>query len=96
VDSYNSYGHKGIFWSYEDVYLFKEAGFEKVEVIQKTYTWNFNSKIEMLDFTRNLFGIDRYISDEDLFSKINEYLHPITENTLPWKLLYFKAFKLSP
>lgn len=95
VHSHNSLGHVGIFWSESDVSLFEEAGFSHVKTHIVSYPWEFNNKAALLDFTRNLFGIDAPLSDDELFAALQTYLNA-TETTIPWSLLYFKATKVSP
>ena len=94
VDQYNSFGHKGLFWSAEDAALFQEAGFQ-VEVLEKDYEWTFSNKGDLLDFVRDLFGLDKPLSDSELWSALSECFS-LNGCNLPWKLLYFKATKVSP
>ena len=46
VNTYNSYGHKGTFFTESDTSLLEQAGF-KVEIEYATYTWDFQSQEEM-------------------------------------------------
>lgn len=94
VDQYNSFGHKGLFWSAEDAALFQEAGFQ-VEVLEKDYEWSFSSKEGLLDFVRDLFGLDKPLSDSELWSALSNCFS-FNGYNLPWKLLYFRATKVCP
>jgi hypothetical protein len=103
VDSYNTNGHKGIFWNDPkinpvDKKLLEECGFS-VETIITNYTWNFDSKDNMLDFCKNLFGLDKINDNNILFDGLNKYL--IIKNIdnkyfIDWQLIYFISTKLNP
>jgi hypothetical protein len=94
VDTHNSYGHNGLFWTSNDCELFYMAGFNHVECVEKEYNWLFENKKDLLYFTRNIFGIDSPISDEELFQALHSHFH-MQDFSIPWKLLYFKASKAS-
>lgn len=86
VHTYNSLGHQGRFWSKEDVDLLEEAGFT-VELFEKSYTWNFANRAEMLDFSKDLFYLDK-ASPPIIEQALDDILS--ADNTcIPWKLLYF-------
>jgi len=86
VNKYN--GHNGIFWSHDDVKLM--AGFT-VEVSVKKYRWTFNGMDEMVDFCRNLFGLEG-ASDSELVDGLKYYLGA-DETGFDWSLMYFIATK---
>jgi SAM-dependent methyltransferase len=86
VDTYNTFGHKGQFWSEEDKKRLEESGFS-VTVSEKTYAWRFDSKQDMLAFSKDLFYLDKAN-----LAQIEEGLTEILQadsTTIPWKLLYF-------
>jgi SAM-dependent methyltransferase len=99
VNQFNSSGHRGIFFSQDDVDAFRNAGFEAVGVVTERYTWNFNDSAEMVDFCQNLFGLD-LASQESVLSGLTEYLHPVETESgdikIPWELIYFTATKGGP
>lgn len=81
-------GHDGKFWTNSDAYLMH--GFT-VEVSVKKYRWNFNGQEEMVDFCRNLFGLD-LASDEEIVEGLHTYLNA-DKTGFDWSLLYFIATK---
>lgn len=86
VNAFNSYGHQGRFFTEEDAKLLQEAGFH-VEVRYAEYSWDFTSMDEMIEFCRRLFHLDRAS-----YASIKEGLQShfdTTQNTIPWKLIYF-------
>lgn len=90
VNKYNSSGHTGIFWNDSDINLLESCGFNCRTAI-KTYMWTFVDENAMLDFTKNLFGLDM-ASDIEILNGLNQYLHPIyTKNCIyiEWSLIYF-------
>lgn len=92
VNTYNSSGHHGLFWSESDQDLLQECGFQ-TKVTLQTYTWKFDSTANMVDFSRNLFGID-LASDEQILDGIQTYLKPYEQGNqvhIPWELLYFQC-----
>ena len=86
VNRYN--GHDGKFWSSADTAIMD--GFT-VEVSVKSYRWNFNSMVEMVDFCRNLFGLDS-ASDKDIVDGLEHYLKADSTG-FDWSLMYFIATK---
>jgi SAM-dependent methyltransferase len=90
VNKYNSLGHKGVFWSNDDIELLESCGFS-VSTTIKEYTWNFSDKASMYDFIRKLFYV--YLaSDNDIYNGLQEYLHTDFINCIfKWKLIYFIA-----
>lgn len=89
VDKWNPFGHKGLFWSEEDKSLFEQCGFQVQTNVQQ-YTWNFRNHDEMMDFSRNLFGME--LSDKDLTCELFTHLS-IHDYRIEWELLYFTATK---
>jgi SAM-dependent methyltransferase len=91
VHTHNSSGHQGQFWSHEDAQLLVSCGFS-VEVSPKSYTWDFASTEEAVDFSRHLFGLD-LATDVQIKEGIEGYLSPQVRDRfhIPWSLLYFIA-----
>jgi hypothetical protein len=94
VNKYNSLGHKGIFWKESDKNILESKGFS-VNIKYTDYTWNFNSENDLVDFCKNLFGLD-LASKEEILIGINTILKPETINEkiyIKWNLIYFIATK---
>ena len=94
VNTYNSSGHHGLFWSEADRNLLEENGFV-VDIQLKTYPWIFDTKEAMIDFCKNLFGLDK-ATDAEIDNGIQTYLQPVYINNtymIEWHLLYFTAIK---
>ena len=91
VHTHNSSGHQGQFWSHEDAQLLVSYGFS-VEVSHQSYTWDFASSEEAVDFSRHLFGLD-LATDTQIKDGIEAYLSPQVRDKfyIPWSLLYFRA-----
>jgi SAM-dependent methyltransferase len=86
VNQYNSVGHKGLFWSEDDIGLLQEEGFS-VEMVTKSYAWRFADREAMLAFSKDLFYLDKANLEE-----IQEGLTRVlgaSEKTIPWRLVYF-------
>lgn len=98
VHLFNSNGHRGNFFSKEDIGHLERAGFGGVQVSSEPYHWNFGRPSEMVEFCRNLFGLD-LATDKDIEIGLVEYLHPLRpdrkslETKIPWELIYFVAIK---
>lgn len=94
VNNYNSSGHNGLFWTEKDKTLIEQNGFT-TDIVIKSYPWIFQSEYELIDFTRNLFGLD-LANDEDILSGLNTYLCPRIHNNnivIDWNLIYFISTK---
>jgi SAM-dependent methyltransferase len=97
VNKYNSSGHNGRFWSTDDLAGFQEAGFT-VTIERKNYTWNWKTYKDMLDFCKNLFGLD-LATDSEILDGLLKFLKPTIINAeyrIDWSLLYWKATKVCP
>lgn len=95
VNKYNSAGHNGTFWNESDINLLHECGFEATTCI-KSYSWTFESETKMIDFCKNLFGLD-LASESDIKNGIETYLQPYKLDDkihFDWSLIYFTATKL--
>lgn len=88
VNLYNSAGHNGQFWSGADARLLEEYGFN-VKIKTPMYTWDFESNTSMIDFCKNLFGLDR-ATDSQIEHGLVQYLGA-RECKIPWQLMYFIA-----
>lgn len=88
VNLYNSAGHNGNFWSGADTQLLEEYGFN-VTLEHAMYTWDFESKVSMIDFCKNLFGLDR-ATDAQIEQGLVQYLG-VRDCSIPWELMYFIA-----
>jgi SAM-dependent methyltransferase len=86
VHQYN--GHNGVFWSPADALTMD--GFT-VTIDVKHYRWTFNGLDEMVDFCRNLFGLDG-ASDKAIVDGLEKYLEA-DESGFDWSLIYFTAIK---
>jgi SAM-dependent methyltransferase len=98
VNKHNSAGHNGIFWSEKDMQLLVDSGFNSVEYCEISYFWNYDNVESMIDFSKNLFGLDK-ASNTQIYQGIVEYLFPIFTNgaiKIPWKLGYFICSKSMP
>lgn len=93
VDLYNSAGHNGQFWSAADARLFEECGFN-VTIKNARYTWDFESSESMIDFCKNLFGLD-LATDAQIAHGLVQYLGA-KDCSIPWQLMYFIAAKADP
>jgi hypothetical protein len=94
VNTYNSSGHCGLFWSEADRHLLEQNGFV-VDIQLKTYPWVCDTKEAMVDFCKNLFGLDK-ATNEEIENGIETYLQPVYINDtymIEWHLLYFIATK---
>ncbi len=90
VNTWNSAGHTGTFWTDEDCELFREVDLP-VSMKVHTYTWDFSSYIGMIDFCKYLFGLD-LASSQQIAEGLMSYLQPYQDQTgwhLPWELVYF-------
>ena len=99
VNAMNSSGHVGRFWDMEpcgrDFQLLEACGFQVSANIQH-YDWTFSSVAAMLDFVRNLFGLDLAKDDAALLTAIQSHLGFNVDAKdgsvrFPWELAYFVA-----
>jgi len=95
VDKWNSNGHKGMFFDEKDAELIANSGYCDIEIYRENYRWYFDDTLQMLDFVKNLFGLDLITGrdgDEVLLSEINKTLAPYGDG-FDWSLIYFVATK---
>jgi SAM-dependent methyltransferase len=90
VDRYNRFGHKGNFWSKDDIGLLEESGFS-VEMFKQEYAWRFQSQEEMLSFSKDLFYLDK--ANQETIQKGLQDILGADETKIPWGLLYFTCRK---
>lgn len=90
VDTYNRFGHKGHFWSKEDIGLLEDAGFS-VKMFKQEYSWRFQSQEEMLLFSKDLFYLDK--ANLETVQKGLQQILQADETKIPWGLLYFRSIK---
>jgi SAM-dependent methyltransferase len=88
VDTFNSNGHKGNFFTTRDTHLIEKAGFNVTTCIQ-SYDWMFKSKREALSFCKLLFGLDLINITDKMFSDAIENILHYSDGRIPWKLIYF-------
>jgi len=102
VNEYNSNGHNGIFWNDpqindSDKKLLEKCGFNITSKIVN-YKWTFDSKDIMIDFCKNLFGLDKIKDNNDLYNGLQKFLNPVKiyndRYEFDWKLIYFIATKI--
>jgi SAM-dependent methyltransferase len=89
VNEHNSKGHNGLFWTESDAGTMD--GFN-VSICTRKYDWVFTDNLALLDFSRNLFGLDRITDMEYLQGSINEILtvkQHENKTLLEWELIYF-------
>ena len=90
VHTHNPLGHKGMFWSSDDMALLESCGFSVTQSLQH-YTWNFPDTSSMYDFVRKLFYIHQ-ASDETIHNGLRDYLHAdFVNHSFQWSLIYFIA-----
>jgi hypothetical protein len=89
VNQYNSSGHVGHFFSEKDKILLEQCGFN-VEVKKVKYKWHFRDENTIVDFCKNLFGLDLATSD-DIKNGIQKYLALNSDFSFDWELIYFKC-----
>lgn len=92
VHTYNSNGHKGLFFTKDDSNLIKDSKFS-VDVSINEYNWNFKNDADLLHFFKLLFGLDLCTNDTLLLHSIKEYLC-YNNGKIPWKLIYFNCVKI--
>ncbi|MCB1668987.1 MAG: class I SAM-dependent methyltransferase [Pseudomonadales bacterium] len=93
VDQYNSMGHEGLFLTSQDEQVLEREGFNIINSVPEEFHWHFESKQQMLDFSRGLFGLD-LADDDTLYSGINQYLAPTfgeDGGSCRWQLRYIVA-----
>lgn len=96
VHRHNSQGHVGEFLDAGFMGLLEQAGFADADHVLRHYEWTFNGIPAMVDYCRNLFGIDR-ADDAQLEAGLREYLgfraQPEGGFALPWQLVFYRAQK---
>ena len=96
VNHYNPNGHNGQFFDISDLELFRKTGF-LTKIKNDEYTWNFESKDELEDFSYNFFYLIN-LEKHNTYKEIKKYL-VVNETdegkiTWNWRLMYFIATKI--
>jgi SAM-dependent methyltransferase len=94
VNKYNLAGHNGLFFTELDKIPIEENGLT-VEIQIKSYPWIFDTEVALVDFCRNLFGLD-LATNLEILDGINHYLRPEYQNNkivINWTLIYFISTK---
>ena len=97
VDRYNSMGHKGTFVDEATVATMERIGLKVQTAEYLDFTWNFTSEADMIDFVKNLFGLDLANYDE-ILRGIDSHLGYRQEDggvQMNWGLYYLHATKAS-
>jgi hypothetical protein len=87
VNKYNSSGHIGNFFSEKDKDLIESCGFI-VDVKKVKYKWFFENETIMIDFCKNLFGLD-LANHDTIKNGIKEYFTLNNDFSIDWELIYF-------
>jgi hypothetical protein len=87
VNKYNSSGHAGNFFSEQDKHLLEQCGFD-VEIKKVKYKWHFGSENAMIDFCKNLFGLN-LATDDDIKNGVKQYLTLNHDFSIDWEMIYF-------
>lgn len=88
VNTYNSDGHKGIFFTPEDSLFLNSQGFN-VSTTIVSYPWVFNSNTNAIIFCKLLFGLDLLdLTDPKLSQGVKDILN-LENGKIPWQLIYF-------
>ncbi len=98
VDRYNSMGHKGIFINEATIAAMERFGLKVQTAEYLDFTWNFASEADMIDFVKNLFGLDLAANDDEILRGIDSYLGYHQEDGkvyMNWGLYYLHATKAS-
>ena len=93
VNESNSMGHGGIFLDDGDIAAMEDAGLRITRVSHENYHWCFDSRREMADFCKLLFGIDR-VDHASIESAIDDHLGIVeTESRvlMNWSLQFIVA-----
>ena len=88
VNKYNSSGHVGYFFEDNEKNILIQAGYNDIKIEIVEYNWIFNNDNEMIDFCKNLFGLD-LATDDEIYKGINDILG----KNFNWKLIYFICLK---
>lgn len=98
VDRYNSMGHDGRFIDaafIDRIDTIDECGLRVTAVDRPPLTWSFASRVDLVDFCRHLFGLDR-AADRDIVAGVADYFD-LRESDVgvefDWQLVYVTARK---
>lgn len=93
VNEFNSMGHRGDFLNPACIEQIAECGFEIISIDRPKPVWSFDTQAQMIDFSRDLFGLDK-ASNDDILKGITTYLQETEgpgEINLSWELTYLSA-----
>jgi SAM-dependent methyltransferase len=93
VNEANSMGHNGIFLDEGDTRAMQDSGLRILRVEHETYHWRFDSRYEMADFCKLLFGIDR-ADHAAIASAIDEHVGVVEAEDsvlMNWSLQFITA-----
>jgi SAM-dependent methyltransferase len=98
VDSFNPFGHKGMFFDDSDADALLNARFSVISLNRERYYWNFLFKEELDNLCRDLFYLKKFGGTTDeLLREIGKYLEVSqgSDDALRWgwQLLFLTAFK---
>lgn len=95
VHRHNVSGHIGMFFEKEEeIHHLARCGWRVTSTPLVTYPWVFDDRESLLQFTRQLFGLNSYLSDETVMSALSCYLdvQQVEQGYhIAWELLYLIA-----
>lgn len=96
VHRHNSQGHVGEFLDTTYLAFLQQHGFSEAQLAVRHYHWQFDGLASMIDYCRNMFGIDQ--ADEvqieaGLRTVLNYRQHADSHIVLPWQLVFYQAEK---
>jgi SAM-dependent methyltransferase len=90
VNKFSTSGHVGDFFGHKDKYILESVGFDATEELEK-YNWPFMSEFSMVDFMKNLFGLDKANKNE-ILDGIGRIFEPQPLGAgwvIPWTMMYY-------
>ena len=95
VNKHNSLGHTGIFLDDSVKTSLQDIGFKVNKFEYVSYHWNFANEQAMVEYIKNLFGLD-LASDEIILSGIKDILSYSQKNdciSMNWGLIFISSVK---
>lgn len=96
VHAHNSQGHVGEFLDAHTIDFLNQHGFTNAALVVRHYYWNFSDVASMIDYCRNMFGIDQADDAQIEFGLrtiLNYRQHADGQVLLPWQLVFYQAEK---
>jgi SAM-dependent methyltransferase len=96
VHQHNSQGHVGEFLDTHYLDFLQQSGFANVQLTLRHYHWHFACLASMIDYCRNMFGIDQADDaqiEAGLRTILNYRQHADGHILLPWQLVFYQAEK---